>query len=168
MSSTHRFRMPLLLVAVLALTAVSTRAGVKPTQVPYPEGYRTWPRVKTLAILSPAHALHSAFGGIHHVYANPKALQAVQNGGPYPDGSVLVFDLMTADTSGGVVAEGARKFSGVMRKDQTAYASTGGWGFEGFAGDSRTERLVKDAATQCFGCHLGQKARGYVFSEWQR
>ena len=34
-----------------------------------------------------------------------------------------------------------------------------------FAGNSKTERLVKDGGKSCFGCHEAQKAKDYVFSE---
>ena len=51
-----------------------------------------------------------------------------------------------------------------MAKDRVRYKPTGGWGFEAFKGDSRTERTVTDAAGQCFGCHQQQKANDFVFS----
>jgi hypothetical protein len=45
------------------------------------------------------------------------------------------------------------------------WPATGGWGFEGFAGDSRTERAVgADAKAACFNCHAPQKASDYTFS----
>ena len=47
-----------------------------------------------------------------------------------------------------------------MRKDRAKYKVTGGWGFEGFKGDSRTERMVTDAKTQCFGCHATAAVTG--------
>jgi hypothetical protein len=53
-----------------------------------------------------------------------------------------------------------------MHKDAARYKATGGWGFEGFKGDSRSERAVGAKAVEaCFGCHEGQKATGYVFSK---
>ena len=43
------------------------------------------------------------------------------------------------------------------------------WGFEGFKGESTTERAVgAEAKTACFGCHAPQKARDYVFSSFER
>ena len=42
----------------------------------------------------------------------------------------------------------------------------GEWGFEGFVGDSQTDRAVGGkAATACFSCHEALKDSGYVFSE---
>ncbi|MFQ5584297.1 MAG: cytochrome P460 family protein, partial [Calditrichia bacterium] len=62
-------------------------------QIAYPEGYRDWTHVKSM-VLQPGHALYESFGGIHHIYANETALKAMKSGKSYPDGSVIVFDLL--------------------------------------------------------------------------
>lgn len=131
--------------------------------VPFPEGYRNWLHAKSM-IIQPGHALENPFQGIHHVYANGKAAKGLKTG-TYADGSVLVFDLLKYEEKDKTIQEGERKLVGVMHKDSAKYASTGGWGFEGFAGNSKTERLVKDGGKSCFGCHEPQKAKDYVFSE---
>lgn len=52
-----------------------------------------------------------------------------------------------------------------MHKDAKKYKDTGGWGYEGFAKDSTTERAVgKNAATACHQCHTQQKDKDFVFS----
>ncbi|HWQ40340.1 MAG TPA: cytochrome P460 family protein [Burkholderiales bacterium] len=131
--------------------------------VPYPEGYRDWRHVKSM-VINPGHPLYDAFGGVHHLYANKKALAGYRSG-KFPDGSVIVFDLLEARSQDNAVTEGPRKVLGVMYKDSRKYRDTGGWGFEGFKGDSRTERAVgANAAQACFGCHAAQKDRDYVFS----
>jgi len=137
-----------------------------PPPVPYPEGYRQWAHVKTMRIL-PGHPLHASFGGIHHIYANPKAM-AGYKAGRFPEGAVIVFDLLDASEADATVTDGARKVVGVMHKNAKRYAATGGWGFEGFKGNSKTERAVgKDAAGACYGCHEPRKAQDYVFSAWK-
>lgn len=135
-------------------------------QAAYPEGYRNWPHVKSM-VLEPGHPLYESFGGIHHVYANEKALKAMKSGGAYPDGAVLVFDLLEANSQDNAVLEGARKVVGVMEKNSAKFSATGGWGFEGFKGDSR-ERVVTDANAQCYACHTAQKDSDYVFSSYRR
>jgi hypothetical protein len=132
--------------------------------VPYPDGYRGWHHVKSM-VISPGHALYDAFGGIHHIYANSKAQRGYANG-KFSDGAVIVFDLLEANDGGNATVEGKRKVVGVMHKDSKRYAATGGWGFEGFKGDSKTERAVgANAASTCYTCHEPQSKRGYVFSE---
>lgn len=58
----------------LALPAISAEP-----LVPYPEEYRGWHHVKTM-VIDEGHPLYEAFGGIHHIYANPKALAGYQSG----------------------------------------------------------------------------------------
>lgn len=153
----------------VALVALALAAPVREcgAQVEYPAGYRKWAHVKSMAIVSDKHSMFAAFGGIHHVYANPAALDALVKGKTFPDGSVLVFDLLEARDEGGAWVEGARKFAGVMAKDRVRYKATGGWGFEGFKGDSRTERMVTDATAQCFGCHQSQQKNDFVYSGYR-
>ncbi len=134
-------------------------------KVDYPEGYRLWSHVKSM-ILQEGHPLYESFGGIHHVYANAKALEAMKAGKPYPDGSVLVFDLLEAKSENNAIVEGARKVVGVMQKDSRKFAATGGWGYEGFKGDTR-ERVVTDAQSACHSCHSSQKEQDYVFSTYR-
>ena len=150
-------------VALVGLASVAVAAG---DAVPYPEGYRQWQHVKSM-VIQPGHPLHAAFGGIHHLYANDKAMQGYR-AGKFPDGAVIVFDLLEGQTADHAIVEAKRKVLGVMHRDANKYAATGGWGFEGFVGDSKTERAVADkATTACFACHIGQKQSDYVFSRYR-
>jgi len=134
--------------------------------VPYPEGYRQWTHVKSM-LIQPGHPLENPFQGIHHIYANKAALMGLTSGS-FPNGSVLVFDLLQYREEGKAIHESDRKLVGVMRKDARRFSKTGGWGFEGFAGDSTTQRLVTDAGQSCFSCHEAQSGSGYVFSRWRK
>ena len=149
------------------LTALSLTAFVLPAlaadpPVPYPEGYRDWHHVKSM-VIEEGHPLYEAFGGIHHLYANPKAVAGYKSG-KFPDGATIVFDLLEAAPADKAITEGARKVVGVMHKDSRQYPTTGGWGFEGFAGGNSANRAVRDnAASACFACHAPQKDHDYVF-----
>jgi hypothetical protein len=152
--------------AVVAAIVAGAAISADGAAVPYPDGYRAWRHVKSM-VIEPGHALHASFGGIHHLYANDKAMKGYESG-HFPDGAVIVFDLLEAQTADHAVTEGKRKVVGVMHRDARKYATTGGWGFEGFAGDSKTERAVgNQAATACFSCHAPQKASDYVFSRYR-
>jgi hypothetical protein len=131
--------------------------------VPYPENFRGWTHVKS-AVVGPESQFFTKYGGIHHVYANPKALEGFRTGN-YPDGSVIVFDLFDVTQDKGVTGEGSRKFIDVMHKDSKMFAKTGGWGFEEFWGGKPTERKLTEAqAIGCYNCHATQKDKGGVFS----
>ena len=151
------------ILAALCVTATTTAFAAEP-QVPYPDGYRDWHHVKSM-VIEEGHPLHSAFGGIHHIYANDMALKGYRSAN-FPDGAVIVFDLLDASTADNAISEGQRKVLGVMHKDAQKFASTGGWGFEGFGAGDPTDRVVgKDAASACFACHQPQQGRDYTFSQ---
>jgi hypothetical protein len=143
--------------------SISNSVFAEGVDVPYPEGYRNWFHVKTM-LIEPGHQLEDPFQGIHHVYANSNALEGLKTG-TYPDGSVLVFDLLEYSETDLTIQEGDRKLLGIMHKNPIKYSSTGGWGFEGFAGNSKTERLVNDGGASCFACHASEKKTDYVFSQ---
>lgn len=150
-----------MILAVVLLGVLAPAGATDP--VPYPKGYRQWTHVKSM-LIDPGHPLYESFGGIHHLYANPKA-EAGYRRGAFADGSVIVFDLLEARATDNTVQEGARKVLGVMHKDARRYAATGGWGFEAFKGDSTVERAVGGAApSACFQCHAGKKESDFVFS----
>ena len=151
---------------VLLTLAAAAAVAAAPAELPYPANYREWTHVKSM-VIEPGHALHATFGGIHHLYANASAMTGYRTG-KFPDGAVIVFDLLEAQANDHTVVEGARKVVGVMQRDARKYAATGGWGFEGFAGDSKTQRVVgANAATACFACHQAQRAQDYVFSRYR-
>lgn len=155
------------LVLAAALTPAAAAIAADTASVPYPEGYRQWTHVKSMTI-NQGHALYGAFGGIHHLYANKKAMQGYK-AGKFADGSIIVFDLLEANATDNAVQEGARKVLGVMHKDARKFKDTGGWGFEGFKGDSTTERAVgKNAESACFQCHAPQKSQDFVFSAFRK
>ena len=151
------------LLATLSVTMSAAALAAEP-QVPYPDGYRDWHHVKSM-VIEEGHPLYSAFGGIHHIYANDKALEGYRKG-LFPDGAVIIFDLLEAISADNAVTEGARKVVGVMHKDAKRYAATGGWGFEGFGSGDPTNRVVgQDAASACFACHEPQQGQDYTFSQ---
>ena len=148
----------------LFMAALAVAFPALAAEVPYPAGYRDWHHVKSM-VIQQGHPLFAAFGGIHHLYANSKAMQGYRSG-KFADGAVIIFDLLEAKSADNAINEGERKVVGVMHKDARRYAATGGWGFEGFKGDSRTERAVgSQAASACFACHAPQKDSDYVFSK---
>jgi hypothetical protein len=151
-----------IVTAAFGLTLAGVAAAAA-AEVAWPEGWRAWKHVKSM-VIEQGHPLYESFGGIHHIYANAEALDGYRMG-KFPDGAVIIFDLLEAIRQDNAVVEGARKVVGVMQKDSKAFAATGGWGFEGFAGGDPTKRVVgAKAAEACFGCHAGQAASDYVFS----
>ena len=81
------------------LTAMATLFADDKQPVPYPDGFRSWTHVKSL-VVGPDHETFAKRGGIHHYYANDKAV-AGYRAGSFPDGSIVVDEaVFTKDGEG--------------------------------------------------------------------
>ena len=87
-------------------------AGAGEATVSYPKEYRQWAHVKS-TLIGPQHASFATNGGIHHFYANSKGVEGYRTG-KFPDGSVLIDDLLEVKESAGVTSEGPRQRLAVM------------------------------------------------------
>jgi hypothetical protein len=154
-------------VIIMCMLTSGLLFGKSEAQVSYPEGYRSWTRVKSVVILE-GHEHFNAFGGFHHVFANDQALAALEKGKLFTKGSVLVFELFEAITENNTIIEGERKVIGVMEKDPKRFPDTEGWGFEDFKMADPNQRSVTDMRKQCLSCHKSQKANDYVYSTYHR
>ena len=67
----------------------------------------------------------------------------------------------------GAVLEGPRRQVDVMVKDSQRYASTGGWGFQRFMKDSKTELAESPTPQQCFACHDQMKQNDLVLGKYR-
>jgi hypothetical protein len=156
----------LVLVSLVSLLAwqpfVRGNAGVP---VPYPEGYRGWAHVKS-ATVGPASKRFASIGGFQHIYANTEAMVGYRTRA-FPEGSVVVVDWLEMQETEGAFAEGPRRQIDVMMKDSTRFATTGGWGFQRFVKDSKTELAATPRPQQCFACHDQRKKDGLVLSTYR-
>jgi hypothetical protein len=153
--------------AVVVLTYVLGRGAASDDTIPFPLEYREWSHVKS-ALVGPQSPAFSTEAGIHHVYANPKALEGYRQGS-FPDGSILVYDLLETREEAGITSEGRQKRVDVMVKDRRRYADSAGWGFASFKGSDRTNgTLGSDRKAACVGCHAKQRDHDSVFSEFRR
>ncbi len=133
------------------------------TTVLFPEHYRMWVHVKT-TVIGPNSPNFARNGGMHLFYANEAALEGYRSG-KFPDGAVLVDDLLEAKEVDGVTRGGSRKRIAVMVKDTGRFPDTGGWGFEIFVGEDKSKgSLTAEGKAACFACH--RNGRDAVFSEF--
>ena len=150
-------------LCVFLLTIITAHAE---PNIDYPHDYRSWTHVKSM-VINEGHALHEAFGGIHHIYANDKALEGYRNG-TFPEGSIIIFDLIDVSREDNAVTEQQRKVLALMKKDSARFADTASWGFEGFGGGDPNNPVVgKDYKEACYACHTSQQDKDYVFSQWR-
>ena len=156
-----------LIAALAPLCLGAFNKSESPEKVPYPEGYRRWTHVRS-GLTGPESPDFKTTGGLHHIYANDKAVEGYE-AGKFPDGSIIVYDLLEVNTKDGHTTEGRRRYITVMHKDNKLFADTGGWGFEVFLKDSRTDRTVwPNAKSKCFECHANQKNKDFVFGSFRK
>jgi len=160
-----RFTILILIASAIAIGSFAFNKTPAEEEVPYPEGYRMWVHIKT-GLIRPENPNFKFSGGYHHIYANAKAIQGYTSGN-FPEGSILIFDVLDTKEQNGNIQEGSRKHLDVMVKDSLKYTTTGGWGYEEFNGDSHTERmLIPTVKIQCHNCHA--KTSDNVFSEFRK
>lgn len=157
---------PVALFAVTAFIATVTVIHARDVpQVPYPQDFRSWQHVKSIAI-GPEHTSYALRGGIHHYYANDLAMEGYRSG-TFPNGSVIVdeavFTKAGEDQAKGITLEGERRALDVMIKNDRLYAGTGGWGFDHFDRDNRNGMLDASGRAKCAECHA-KAQRDHVFS----
>jgi hypothetical protein len=153
------------LAAALALvTLVAAPAGDK---LVIPAGFEHWYLVNSMVVTKDS-PLSASIGGIHHIYINAVGFARLKKGGstPYPDGTIFTDDVRDFTFADGSYTQGSRKAIPVMLKDARKYASTGGWGFQAWAGGDPKKPLVTDPVKACFACHTPQKANDYTFSTY--
>ena len=154
-----------LALSVAAAAIVWQLSGSAAAPVAYPEGYREWTHVKC-GVIGPAHVSFATIGGFQHIYANPEAMRGYRTR-VFPEGSIIAFDWLEMRENAGAFSEGPRRQVDVMVKDSQTYAATGGWGFQRFVKDSRTERAASPAPQECFACHDNLKKDGLVLSTYR-
>ena len=158
-------RLKLTIILVFAAVGGAKAIGDN-AEVDYPKDYRSWQHVKSM-IIQPGHPLENPFGGIHHIYANEKAMTGLTSD-KYEDGAYFVFDLLAYEDSDKTIVEKERKRIDVMQLNYEKFSETGGWGYDTFVGDSQTERLVQDVTTACYACHMGAESSNFVFSKYRQ
>jgi hypothetical protein len=140
--------------------------GASLPAAPFPTDYRSWRVVRSI-VVGPEHGSFATRGGIHHYYANEKAIEGYRTG-VFADGSVIVDEgVSTKEGEGqgkGILFETERRSIDVMVKDQRLYKDSGGWGFDHFDGQATTSQATVARRTQCFECHTKRKDRDYVFT----
>jgi hypothetical protein len=153
---------------VLATLTYSVHALARSDDpIAFPTEYREWAHVKSV-LVGPEAKSFPTEGGIHHIYANQKAVEGYRTG-KFPDGSVVVYNLLEIKTTDGLTLEGPARRLDVMVKDSQRYRDTGGWGFARFKGEDRMDgTLTAEAQRSCFACHDKRKDRDAVFSEFRK
>lgn len=156
-----------LLLATILIADVFFLWAQPDDAVSFPKEFRKWAHVKSV-LVGPQSAAFTTEGGIHHIYANDKALEGY-DAGKFPDGSVIVYDLLETREVGGNTIEGPTRRVDVMVKQRQRLNSSGGWEFMSFPGGNQTYgKLTAEQQATCAGCHANRKDHDFVFSEFRK
>jgi hypothetical protein len=150
-----------LLIGSDFLFAGNTSAHADPATISLPPGYENWRHVKTQIIEEGPG--FERFGGMHHIYANERALQGLRSR-RFEEGAVLVAEFRTLARQNNVIDAGAIRMVDVMVFDPRRFADTDGWGYAEFVGPQLTVRSF-DSRVECHGCHMKRADKGHVFTE---
>ncbi len=159
-------KMILLLATMLSAGGFSVVAQLHDTSA-FPKEFRKWAHVKSV-LVGPQSAAFATEGGIHHIYANPKALEGYETG-KFPDGSVIVYDLLETREADGNTIEGPTRRIDVMTKQSELYGATGGWEYMSFPGGNPADgKLTAERQASCAACHTKRKDNDSVYSEFRK
>jgi Cytochrome P460 len=109
---------------------------------------------------------------IHNVYAPLADVEAYRRDGKFPDGTVLVKEVCSADsdtlTTGQAHWVKDVKLWFVMIKDSKGRFPKNplwgeGWGWALFKGDNPARNVATDFATDCKSCHIPAKKDDWVY-----
>jgi len=167
MNRTQLFWQSILVVAFAAvgtLFAAQTGDALK-----IPGDFKHWYLVHSTLITKDENKF-GLFPGVHLIYVNATGFDRLKRGGstPYPDGTMFTDDVreFSAMDDGSYLEGAARKAITLMVKDSKKYASTGGWGFQAWAGGDVKKPIATDTVKQCFSCHVPQKAQDFTYSTY--
>jgi len=160
----------LLAAATVAFSLASVTAQTAANGVRFPNDFRNWYAVNSMIVTNDS-PISGQIGGMHIIYVNAKGFATLKRGGPlpYPDGTMFADDVHDFSVKDGSYVEGSKKAVTVMVKDAKRYGTTGGWGFQVWAGGDSKKPLVPDTAhavKACFTCHIPRKDHDYTFSTY--
>ena len=131
-----------------------------------PEGYTEWPTLGTWAHAHTGEQLEKMGPGVHEyhvVYTQPETIAYYRTHRRFPDGAVLVKELLNAETmamtTGPAVGHGTtiKGWFVLIRDTKGRYKESSlwgdGWAWSLFNADDLTHTVSKNYKTDCIPCH---------------
>jgi hypothetical protein len=137
-----------------------------------PVGYRKWVHVGTPLTPNDMNGGQAAFPEFHNVYVNPEAFAHYETTGRFPDGTVVVKELISVGTKAATSGKGyfMGDFIGleVAVKDKARFASEpGNWAYFSFGHEYPLEqRASPQSVANCSACHGANADDDFVFTQY--
>lgn len=166
----------MLMSSASTLTGVAMGAGGKSTAsnvdvesgaIRVPENYTDWPTLGTWAHARTGESLEKLGPGVHEyhvVYTQPETIAYYRARGRFPDGAVLVKELLNADTvgmtTGPAVGHGTtiKGWFVLVRDTEGRYNESSlwgdGWAWSLFNAEDPKHTVSKNYKTDCLPCHM--------------
>ena len=114
--------------------------------------------------------------GFHHVYTERESVEYFQKNGVFPDGAVLVKELLVSEANNYTTGEGVHSANGeykqwfVMVKDsQNRFTDNpvwgDGWGWALFKPGNTSKNLATDYKKDCLACHVPAKGTDWIYTQ---
>ena len=138
-----------------------------------PEGYREWVFVGSSLGLSyaqnPPAERNPSRELYHNVYINPAAYREFSKTGKFPEGTVMILELFSAEVKREPGLQGSyeKDFVALEASVKDSARFEGGWGYYGFS----EKGVLKPKAdpfpqNSCWSCHDQKAATDHVFTQF--
>jgi hypothetical protein len=178
MRLTSFIALTVVLVAISAFAAETSSSDTfshyvdKAGNIKVPTNYRNeWAYLGTWSIAS--KEVGGGAAGMHVVYTQPDSIEAYRKTGKFPDGALLIKELLETGTqplSTGKASWGA-KVTGwfVMVKDSKGRFPDNriwgdGWGWSYFDAEEPSTSPTKDYKAECLNCHIPAKQTDWIYT----
>jgi hypothetical protein len=143
-----------------------------------PENFRSqWVFLGTWSIAEKeveisAEASHHGAAGLHNVYTQPGVAEHFRENGTFPDGAVIVKELLKATTASmttGTVSHGAEVEGWFVMVKDTKGRFAGnplwgdGWGWTLFNASAPNTSVTENYKTECLGCHIPAREDDWIY-----
>lgn len=137
-----------------------------------PEGYREWVYVGAPLTPNDLNGGKAAFPEFHNVYVDPASWAEYKKTGEFPDGTVVVKELVSVGSK--TASSGKGYFMGefigleaAVRDSRRYPKEANGWAYFSFGHSYPLEKKVKaQAHASCAQCHLTAPGGSMVFSQY--
>lgn len=132
----------------------------------FPKDYRTWVYLTSGMDMAYVEGGGGQMHAFDNVFVDPASYAAFQQTGTWPDKTVLVLEVRSAEAHASIDkagrSQGARMAVEVHVKDAARFK--GGWGFFGFNGEKPAGLIPQSAA--CYACHQDHAAVDTTFVQF--
>lgn len=172
---------PVLCILMLALGTFPVSAGEGRKQATQfnekgelmrPEGYREWIQVGTPVTPNDMNNGKAPFPEFHSVYIDPQSFGEYKKSGKFPDGTILVKELVSVGSKQASSGNGyfMGEFIGLEAsvKDSKRFPKEpGGWAYFSYGHQyPLADKSAAQPTAACNACHQGAAAEDWVFTQY--